>query len=161
MVKRRNRTHANFKKTGNVRLKKKWHILRKQVKLEVNSAHENYVNNLIGEIKKRFQTFLEVYKRQKSDKQGIPPLKSNNGSIAESDLSKAEALNEQFTSVFTHTEYFSVPFEKPSVNKMDNITISSKGVENILHGLNTTKAMGPDNLHPKVLKELAPSLAYN
>ena len=74
-------------------------------------------------------------------------------------MSKAEALNEQFTSVFTHTEYISVPFEKPSVNKMDNITISSKGVEKILHGLNTTKAMGPDNLHPKVLKELAPNLA--
>lgn len=41
---------------------------------------------------------------------------------------------------------------------MDNITIISKGGEKILHGLNITKGMGPDNLHLKVLKEVAPGL---
>ena len=50
LVKRRNKTHANLKKTGNIRLKNKQKLLRKQVKTEVQEAHDNYVNTLIGEI---------------------------------------------------------------------------------------------------------------
>jgi hypothetical protein len=39
---------------------------------------------------------------------------------------------------------------------MGIIIINSKEVENILRGLNTTKAMGPAGMHTKVLEELAP-----
>ena len=41
---------------------------------------------------------------------------------------------------------------------MDNIVVSSEGVIKILKGLNPTKALGPDELHPRVLKELANEL---
>jgi hypothetical protein len=38
-----------------------------------------------------------------------------------------------------------------------NITVS--GVEKLLSKLNPTKAAGPDNITPRVLKELAPFIA--
>ena len=101
-------------------------MLRKQVKTEVQDAHDNYVNNLIGEIKKDSKPFWKYINCQKSDKQGIPPLTTKCGSTVESDLDKAKVLNEQFTSVFTHTEYTSVPYETPLYEKMDLINITEK-----------------------------------
>ena len=42
---------------------------------------------------------------------------------------------------------------------MANITISTHGVEKLLKGLNKNKAVGPDNIHPWVLSEIASDFA--
>ena len=42
---------------------------------------------------------------------------------------------------------------------MPEILITKKGVEKILKGLNATKAMGPDAIHPHILKELSHELS--
>ena len=41
---------------------------------------------------------------------------------------------------------------------MIGITVSTEGVTKLLKGLNPSKAMGPDELHPRNLKELAAEL---
>ena len=41
---------------------------------------------------------------------------------------------------------------------MDDIVVSNEGVTNLLKGLNPFKAFGPDELHPRVRKELATEL---
>lgn len=42
---------------------------------------------------------------------------------------------------------------------MADITISTHGVEKLLKGLNKNKAVGPDNIHPWVLSEIASDFA--
>ena len=42
---------------------------------------------------------------------------------------------------------------------MKKIEVTSKGVKKMLKGLSTTEAMGPDSIHPRVLKELSSELA--
>ena len=41
---------------------------------------------------------------------------------------------------------------------MHDIVVTKEGVTKLLKGLNPSKALGPDELHPKVLKELAMEL---
>ena len=96
---------------------------------------------------------------QKKDTQGIPPLKMNNEKgVAQSDLEKAEEFNGQFTDVFNKNEHIQVPLLHGSAPFMNDIAVSKDGVIKFLKGLNPSKALGPDELHPKVLKELATGL---
>ena len=86
-------------------------------------------------------------------------LKRKNGKgVVQSDLEKAEEFNGQFTDVFNKNEHTQVPFLDRSAPFMNDIVISKEGVLKPLKGLNPSKALGPDELHPKVLKELATEL---
>ena len=87
------------------------------------------------------------------------PLKTINGKTAENDLGKAEALNDQFSSVFTKTASDKVPLLQQKYPKMSNIHVTEEEVKKLLPCLNTSKACGPDEISPKILKELSHELA--
>ena len=144
------------KKTGHSKLRSKFETLRREVKAEVRKQHDLYVNNLVGDVKANPRDFYRYINSQKKDTQGIPPLKRKNGKgVAQSDLEKAEEFNGQFTDVFNKNEHTQVPFLDRSAPFMNDIVISREGVIKLLKGLNPSKALGPDELHPRVLKELA------
>ena len=60
--------------------------------------------------------------------------------------------------MFNKNEHIQVPLLDRSVPFMDDIVVSKDGVTNLLKGLNPSKALGSDELHPRVLKELATEL---
>ena len=118
-----------------------------------------YVNNLVGDIKANPRDFYRYINSQKKDTQGIPPLKWRNCSgLAESELEKAEEFNGQVTDVFNKSKYTQVPLPNRSAPFLEDIHVSAGGVTKLLKGFNPSKALGPDELHPRVLKELASEL---
>ena len=135
-------------------------ILRREIQANIRKRHELYVNNLVGDVKANPRDFYRYINSQKKDVQGIPPLKKRNGSgLAESDFEKAdEFFNGQFTDVFTKTEHSQVPLLNRKAPFMEDIVVSKEGVTKLLKGLNPSKALDPDELHPRVLKELASEL---
>ena len=78
--------------------------------------------------------------------------------LAESETEQAEEFNGQFTDVFSKTSESEVPQFETSAPPMSDIHISNEGVIKMMKGLNPSKALGPDELHPRVLKELAVEL---
>ena len=158
-IRRKNKTHAKAKKTGSSKLQSKFETLRREIKADVRKQHDLYVNNLVGDVKANPRDFYRYINSQKKDTQGIPPLKRKNGKgVAQSDLEKAEEFNGQFTDVFSKNEHTQVPLLDRSAPFMNDIAVSKDGVIKLLKGLNPSKALGPDELHPRVLKELATEL---
>ena len=86
-------------------------------------------------------------------------MKKRNGSgAAQSESEKAVEFNGQFTGMFTKSEYSQVPLLDRSAPFMEDIVVTKAGVTKFLKGLNPSKALGNDELHPEVLKELATEL---
>ena len=134
-------------------------ILRREIKADIRKQHDLYVNNLVGDVKANPKDFYRYINSQKKDAQGIPPLKKRNGGgVAQSESEKAAEFNGQFTDVFTKSEYSQVPLLDRSAPFMENIVVTKEGVTKLLKGLNPSKVLAPDELHPRVLKELATEL---
>ena len=148
-------THEKAKKTGSAKIRSKFENLRRKIKADIRKQHVLYVNNLVGDVKANPRDFYGYINSQRKDTKGIPPLKEKNGSgIAQSDFKKAEKFNGQFTDVFTKTVHNQVPLLDTSAPFMDEIVVTKEVVTTLLKGLNPSKALGPDELHPRVLKEL-------
>ena len=67
-------------------------------------------------------------------------------------------FNGQFTDVLIKTEHSKVPLLDRSAPFIEDIVVTKEGVTKLLKGLNPSKALGPDKLHPRVLNELATEL---
>ena len=114
-----------------------------------------------------------------STSNGIAPLKKD-GQTLLTEVGKANALNDQFQSVFSpknpislkslaqkslqelHGSGANLPFQPSPHPKMPDISIAAEGIDKLLKGLSPHKAAGPDKFKPIVLqtlhKELAPIL---
>ena len=60
--------------------------------------------------------------------------------------------------MFSKNEHTQVPLQDRSAPFMNDIAVSKDGVIKLLKGLSPSKALGPDELHPRFLKELATEL---
>ena len=117
------------------------------------------MNNLVGDVKASPRDFYHYINSQKKDTQGIAPLKMRQGNgLAQSDFEKASEFNGHFTDVFTKTEHSQVPLLDRSAPFIEDIVVIKEGVTKLLKGLNPSKAVVPDELHPRVLQELATKL---
>ena len=158
-IRKKNETNAKANRTGSAKIRSKFETLRREIKADIRKQHDLYVNNLVGDVKANTRDFYRYINSQKKDTQGIPPLKKRQGSgLAQSDFEKASEFNGQFTDVFTKSEHSQVPLLDRSAPFMEDIVVTKEGVTKLLEGLNTSKALGPDELHPRALKELATEL---
>ena len=80
-------------------------------------------------------------------------------------LSKPKALGAQFSSVFTEDtpDIADIRKEGPSYPPINDLNITTEGVQKLLNSLNPSKAGGPDEMSARMMKglseEIAPILA--
>ena len=72
---------------------------------------------------------------------------------------KAHCLNNYFTSVFTTEDLNSLPSLTSTYPDMPDITITEPSVLKLLLLLDSNKSLGPDDIPPRVLKEVSSEIA--
>ena len=107
--------------------------------------------------------FWSHVRRRLKTKEGIAPLLENpedKSTMKFWDEEKANILQKQFCSVFTREPEGDVPSIPSRRNcTLDKIIIAAKMVKEEIDEINENKSCGPDNIHPKILKEFSDFIA--
>ena len=133
--------------------------LKKATQLKIRKAYWQYIEDLItpenGRDQKRFWSYI---KSLRSDSTNITSIRER-GLLHSDPVRKANIINQHFHSVFTAETSTNIPSTEPSNIRMEEISITTNGVQKLLEGLNPNKAVGPDNLPTRVLKKLSYEIA--
>jgi hypothetical protein len=89
------------------------------------------------------------------------PLLEDHGKVVSTDSERAELLLDHFNSVF-HVPSSQTALEAvecPENPQWESLTCTTEEVRLLLSRLDSSKTAGPDNIHPLILKHLAPVIA--
>ncbi|KAI8502449.1 hypothetical protein Bbelb_200370 [Branchiostoma belcheri] len=138
----------------------KFRKLRNKLKNLLSAKYNKYLVSLsstLQESPKRFWAFV----RAKSKSRSLPTDVHLNGTVVQSAPDKANMFNDYFFSTFSAPDPNVI---KPDIDvivdeRLCNLLLAVESVENVLVNLNTSKAVGPDNISAHVLKGCAKTLA--
>ena len=136
-------------------------VKRNEATHAVRKAKRDYEKSIAKECRKNSKVVWNYLKRKNHT--NMPNLTKKDGSTTNSDKEAADALNDQYFSIFTREMTDNLPDFIPKLLKtgnLDSIKVDEKEVLKILKDLQTNKSPGLDQVHPRVLKELAEILAH-
>ena len=161
LTRRKKRAFKKARKSKQAKDIKKYGKLKASTKKACKSVYSTYINNIVdpetAENPKKLWSFI---KSKKTDNTGVAPLRAKNGITCSDTEMKVNTLNEQFVSVFSKDEVVSTAPDMRSSPRptMNHIQVSQEGVFKLLACLQVHKAMDPDEIPSKLLKELAEEL---
>lgn len=173
LINKRDKLHIRIKK-GNDSLRHKFVKLKSLIKKNIRNSYWSYINSIISytenqspaEVKSNNKRFWSFIKRKRQNNVGIAPLKE--GGIVYNDAKdKANILNFKFKSSFSalipmKLKYLCLssclnsfaPYISQNLSPLPDIVITINGISKLLYKLNPFKAHGPDQIQPRILKEL-------
>lgn len=162
MSRRKKRSFLKARDSGTAEDFSRYRRLKKECTSACKEAYNKYLTDIISPDAtanpKRFWSFINS---KRCDSVGVAPLKCPDGLTYSDSQKKAEALNEQFVSVFNKNEDLSTIKDKGQspYTSMDSILVTSAGILKLLSNLDVHKSTGPDGIPSRLLKELASELA--
>ena len=121
----------------------------------------SYEESLINDLNTDPNLFHRYIRKKKSCSLSAGPLKSPNGIVITEDSAMAELFASSFSSVYRSNTL--INDDDSNVNNaafLSTLPITLHDVSKILENLRPNSSMGPDNLHPVLLKNCSANLAY-
>ncbi|CAM5091339.1 unnamed protein product [Eretmochelys imbricata] len=127
---------------------------------KVRQAKSQVDLDLAKGIKTNSKRFYSHINKKKTKKEEMGPLNTEDGVEVKDNLSMAQYLNKYFASVFNKAkEDLRDNGSMTNGNEDMEVDITISEVEAKFKQLNGTKSGSPDNLHPRILKELGHEIA--
>ena len=140
----------------------KWKEQRNKVNRLIREAEIKFETDIANEAKSNPKKLWKYIKSKTKVKAGIAPLiNSKTRKLTVNDQEKAEVLAAQFASVMvkeTDGEIPTLPKRTLITAPLSSIVITEEMVTEKLKNLDASKSPGPDDIHPRVLKETAPAI---
>ncbi|GAB0209359.1 hypothetical protein GRJ2_003401600 [Grus japonensis] len=141
-----------------------WEEYRETVRAardQVRKAKALIEISLARDVKGNKKSFYRYVSDKRRTRENVGPLQNETGDLVTQDMEKAEVLNDFFASVFTgnclsHTAQVT---EGRDGENAELPTVGEDQVREYVRNLKVHKSMGPDELHPQVLRELADEVA--
>ena len=156
------RLHKKWKRTGDAVHHEQFRNKRREAKSAFRASRDKFYNNTASKLtdpNTSAKTFWKITKLVYGTKrvQSIPHLIVGDRLITET-AEKAEVFNQYFTEQckLDPTKNDPLPdFTLLTDNKIETIILTSVEIFNILKHLNVSKAVGPDKISNRILKECA------
>jgi hypothetical protein len=133
---------------------------RNSLSERIRKAKEEYEGSLIRRFKGKPKLFYKHVRQQTKVKVNVTQVLKEDGTKTANDKETAEELCKFFKSVFVNETDDQMPdFPRRTGRILDKIETTPEEVKKLLSKLKEDKTPGPDNLHPKFLKECASSLS--
>ena len=160
MIRRKNRAHRRAKKTNSVGNWEKYRLIRNKCNDVVRNCKQDYFSNISNKINleksgsRNWWNLVKSLLGSTCNRHSIPPLQLDHDTICDN-VTKCELFNEFFCKQSTLDDtHATLPDPPPAPDDvLSNLIITETEVEDILKTLDTTKASGPDNISPRLLKE--------
>lgn len=159
-IKEKNKAYKQYRRTSSLTDYKKYTRLRNQCRWESRKSKATFERNLARTAKEDPKEVFKYINSKLKTKSDISELETAGGTVT-LDIDKANILNDFFVSVFTQ-ENGNVP-QCPrggEIRDIPELQISEEKVRTKLIKLKANKAAGPDDLNPRILKELAPIISH-
>ena len=130
---------------------------RNRVNSLMVQTKRQYERSICNQSKRNPKIFWKHIRRKLKSKTGVSPLletANDEKSLKFDDLDKASILQKQFCSVFTEEPDGDLPNFNPKTEKEIQVNITIDMLRREIISINPNKAVGPDEIHPKMLKEL-------
>lgn len=127
----------------------------------IRKARRRFEKSIADECKKNNKVVWKYVNSRRKTKPGISQLLKEDGSFSKNDTDTAEVLNEQYYNTFTKEDTSNIPNiqNKKYTSALTNFEISEEAVNKALKQLKVDKSPGVDQLHPRILREMADSLS--
>ena len=160
------RLHKKAKRTGDAVHQEHFRNKRREAKLAFRTSRDDFYNNIANKLadpKTSTKTFWKTTKLVYGTKRSasVPDLIVDDHLISES-TEKAEAFNKYFTEQcrLDPTQNDPLPdFVSLTDTQIETIILTPEEIYRILKNLNVSKALGPDKISNRILKECAVSLS--
>ena len=134
--------------------------VNKQLRNFAIRSQIEYEKSLLLRMKESPKLIYSYLRHKKTFCSSLGPLRLASGSITDDPRTMADSFTEALASTFvTATPPDPFPHQHCDTEP-SSITFCLQDIENVLSHLDTSSAMGPDGLHPHLLKACALKLAY-